>query len=398
MEENFPTCYVFPLGNRRIIQISIYLEIHFQRNLTMKTLLKYIPVMMFILVACTKPTENNETAIQTEVIDDSSKYLSQPLISDHYTADPSAHVFDGKIYIYPSHDIESDVPQDDLGGHFNMMDYHVYSMDSPTSSIIDAGKVLGVEDIPWAKRQLWAPDAAEKDGKYYLYFPAKDENDIFKIGVAVGDSPTGPFSAQPEPIKGSYSIDPAVFEDTDGSYYMYFGGIWGGQLQKYRNNQFDDKGPAPTDGLPADDAPALGPIIAKMNDTMLEFSETPKEVKILDEDGSPILNGDNNRRFFEAAWVHKYNGTYYLSYSTGDTHFIAYATADNPYGPFTYKGVVLNPVEGWTNHHSIVEVDGNWYLFYHDTQLSGKTHLRNIKMSSLKHNPDGSIETINPLN
>ena len=153
-----------------------------------KTLLKITPAIgiIAVLVSCSKPSGNSETEIATEVEETDSNYLSQPLITDNFTADPSAHVFDGKIYIYPSHDIESNVPQDDLGSHFNMMDYHVYSMDSPTATVVDEGKVLAVEDIPWAKRQLWAPDAAEKDGKYYLYFPAKDENDIFKIGVAVG--------------------------------------------------------------------------------------------------------------------------------------------------------------------------------------------------------------------
>lgn len=366
----------------------------------MNNQIKYLPTccILFALASCSKPAETTEATTEVEVATTASKYLSQPLVTDLYTADPSAHLFDGKIYIYPSHDVESDVPEDDLGAHFNMMDYHVYSMESPDGTITDHGKVLGAEDIPWAKRQLWAPDAAEKNGKYYLYFPAKDDKDIFKIGVAVGDSPAGPFNAQPEPIKGSYSIDPAVFGDSDGEYYMYFGGIWGGQLQKYRNNKFEDKGAAPTDGLPADDEPALGPIIAKMSSDMLQFAETPKEIKILDKSGKEFLNGDNDRRFFEAAWVHKYNGTYYLSYSTGDTHFIAYATADNPYGPFTYQGVVLNPVEGWTNHHSIVEIGGKWYIFYHDTQLSGKTHLRNIKMTELTHLPDGSIQTIDPVN
>ena len=78
-----------------------------------------------------------------------------------------------------------------------------------------------------------------KDGKYYLYFPAKNSDEIFRIGVAVSDSPTGPFMPEPEPIKGSYSIDPAVFTDDDGKYYMYFGGIWGGQLQSYRNNRYN---------------------------------------------------------------------------------------------------------------------------------------------------------------
>lgn len=354
--------------------------------------------LVFTFVSCNKSTNTTGSSEEPRAEASSSKYLSQPLINDHFTADPSAHVFEGKIYIYPSHDIESDVPQDDLGSHFNMMDYHVYSMDSPTSSVVDEGKVLGVEDIPWAKRQLWAPDAAEKDGKYYLYFPAKDEQDIFKIGVAVADFPIGPFTVQPEPIKGSYSIDPSVFKDTDGAYYMYFGGIWGGQLQKYRDNKFDDQGPAPTDGIPAAEEPSLGPIIAKMSEDLLEFAETPKEIQILGQNGEPILSSDHERRFFEAAWVHKYNGKYYLSYSTGDTHFIAYATSDNPYGPFTYQGIVLNPVEGWTNHHSIVEVNGEWFLFYHDTQLSGETHLRNIKMTPLTHLPDGTIQTIDPNN
>ncbi|WP_373399838.1 glycoside hydrolase family 43 protein [Algoriphagus halophilus] len=366
----------------------------------MNNLFRFYSAIILVInfASCNKSTNTTGSSEEPQAEAKSSKYLSQPLITDHFTADPSGHVFEGKIYIYPSHDIESDVPQDDLGSHFNMMDYHVYSMDSPTSSVVDEGKVLGVEDIPWAKRQLWAPDAAEKDGKYYLYFPAKDEQDIFKIGVAVANSPTGPFTAQPEPIKGSYSIDPSVFEDTDGAYYMYFGGIWGGQLQKYRDNKFDDKGPAPTDGIPAAEEPALGPIIAKMSEDLLEFAETPKEIQILDQDGEPILSSDHEKRFFEAAWVHKYNGKYYLSYSTGDTHFIAYATSDNPYGPFTYQGIVLNPVEGWTNHHSIVEVNGEWYLFYHDTQLSGETHLRNIKMTPLTHLPDGSIQTIDPNN
>ena len=138
-------------------------------------------------------------------------FAQQPLVSHIYTADPSAHLFQGKIYIYPSHDVESDVKEDDMGAHFNMVDYHVYSMEKPGGVITDHGKVLDVADVAWAKRQMWAPDAAEKDGKYFLYFPAKDANDIFKIGVAVSDKPCGPFVANPEPMTGTFSIDPAVF-------------------------------------------------------------------------------------------------------------------------------------------------------------------------------------------
>lgn len=320
-----------------------------------------------------------------------AKAISQPLVEHIYTADPSAHVWDGKIYIYPSHDIDAGIPFDDDGSHFDMRDYHVLSMDSPTSKAVDHGNALDVKDVPWAERQMWAPDAARKNGKYYLYFPAKRKDGIFQIGVAVGNAPTGPFKPEAEAIKGSYTIDPAVLQDDDGSYYMYFGGLWGGQLQKYRNNKYDANNKEP-----ADYEPALGPRIAKLSDDMLQFAETPREIVILDEEGNPLLASDYSRRFFEASWMHKRNGTYYFSYSTGNTHFLCYATGNNPYGPFTYRGRILNPVVGWTSHHSICEYQGKSYLFYHDSILSkGVTHLRSVKMTELTYRPDGSIVTIN---
>jgi len=181
-----------------------------------------------------------------------------------------------------------------------------------------------------------------------------------------------------------------VFKDDDGSFYMYFGGIWGGQLQKWNNNKYDSAGK-----LRQPDEPAVLPRVAKLNKDMKSFSETVKEIKIVDKDGNHFTEKDNDKRFFEAAWMHKYKGKYYFSYSTGDTHFICYATGDNPYGPFTYQGVILEPVDGWTNHHSIIEINSKWYLFYHDVQLSGKTHLRNVKVTELKFNDDGSISAIN---
>lgn len=357
-----------------------------------------IAIAAFVMLnACQSKKSESQDSAENEQTEESDTLgaISKPLVSHIYTADPSAHVFDGKIYIYPSHDYEAGIPQDDLGSHFDMKDYHVFSMEGPDSEVVDHGVVLDVKDVPWAKRQMWAPDAAHKDGKYYLYFPAKDDEDIFRIGVATSDSPSGPFTPEAEPIKGSYSIDPAVFKDDDGTYYMYFGGIWGGQLQRWHTGEYEHDGSV-TD-LGKDDEPSINARIAKMSDDMLQFAEPVKEVVILDENGEPILGGDHDRRFFEAAWVHKYNGTYYFSYSTGDTHYIAYATGDNPYGPFTYQGVILNPVLGWTNHHSIAEFEGQWYLFYHDCELSGgQTHLRNIKMTELTHNPDGSIQTIDP--
>ena len=324
--------------------------------------------------------------------------LSAPLVSHIYTADPSAHFFNGKIYIYPSHDIDAGDAFDDLGSHFAMEDYHVISMDSIDSEAIDNGVALHVDDVPWAKQQMWAPDANEKDGKFYLFFPAKDYEGIFRIGVAISDSPTGPFKAEPKAIKGSFSIDPAVFKDDDGAYYMYFGGLWGGQLQRWRTGVFNaDQPKSPTAFLPADDEPALLPLVAKMSEDLLAFGETPKALEILDENGDLLLSGDNDRRFFEAAWLHKHNGKYYFSYSTGDTHFICYAIGDSPYGPFIYTGRILNPVVGWTSHHSVCEVEGKTYLFYHDSSLSkGITHLRSVKVAELKYRQDGTIITLNP--
>ena len=307
-----------------------------------------------------------------------------------YMADPSVHVFNGRLYIYPSHDRESGIPENDNGDHFDMNDYHVLSTDDVMhGEITDHGVALRVADIPWAGRQLWDCDIACKDGKYYLYFPLKDRNDIFRMGVAIGDRPEGPFIPQPDPVRGSYSIDMAVFRDDDGSHYIYFGGIWGGQLQRYRDNKAIEN-----PHLPADDEPALPSRVVKLADNMLEFAEEPRPVIILGEDGKPLTAGDPHR-FFEASWMHKYNGKYYLSYSTGDTHLLCYAVADNPYGPFTYQGVILTPVVGWTTHHSIAEYKGKWYLFHHDCVPSGgKTWLRSLKVVELEYDENGKLITI----
>ena len=319
-------------------------------------------------------------------MENKAKYL----VPGDYMADPAVHVFNGKLYIYPSHDRESGIPENDNGDHFDMKDYHVFSMETIDGPVTDHGVVLDVKDIPWAGRQLWDCDCTCKDGKYYMYFPLKDQTDIFRIGVAVADKPEGPFIPQPDPMKGSYSIDPTILDDGDGNYYMYFGGLWGGQLQRYKNNKALECAE-----FPADNEPAIPSRIAKLADNMLEFAEEPRPVVILDKDGKPLTAGDNNRRFFEASWVHKYNGKYYFSYSTGDTHQLCYAIGDNPYGPFTYQGVILTPVVGWTTHHAICEFQGKWYLFHHDSVPSGgRTWLRSLKVCELEYNADGTIKTI----
>ena len=330
--------------------------------------------------------QNLLAGAETSMLKSGSNYL----VKDLYIADPSAHVFNGKIYVYPSHDIESGIKENDNGDHFDMRDFHVFSMDKIGGTVTDHGVAIDKKDIPWGGRQLWAPDVAFKNGTYYLYFPLKDQTDIFRIGVATSKKPEGPFKAEANPIKGSYSIDPAVFQDKTGAHYMYFGGIWGGQLQRYRNNKAIECGVQPKA-----DEPALSGKVVKLTDNMLEFAEEPKEVVILDKAGQPLKESNHNQRFFEASWMHTYNGKYYFSYSTGDTHNVCYAIGDNPYGPFTYQGVILTPVVGWTSHHSIVEFDGKWYLFHHDSKLSGgKTWLRSVKVTELKYNADGTIQTI----
>lgn len=312
-----------------------------------------------------------------------------------YMADPSVHVFNGKIYIYPSHDWECENVENDNGDQYVMKDYHVLSIDGDpmTGKVTDHGKVLGLEDIPWAGRQLWDCDVAEKDGKYYMYFPMKDRNDVFHWGCAVADRPEGPFTPQPDPMRGSYSIDMCVFhDDTDGEYYVYFGGLWGGQLQRYKDNIHLE-----TPYLPEGDVPALPSRVVRLGKDMLQFGEEPRPIVILDENGEPLKANDPHR-FFEASWMHKYNGKYYFSYSTGDSHLLCYAIGDNPYGPFTYQGVILTPVVGWTTHHCIIEYKGKWYLFHHDSVPSGgKSWLRSLKVCELHYDENGKIQTINGM-
>lgn len=300
------------------------------------------------------------------------------LIQGQFTADPSARVFDCKLYFYPSHD------QDNASG-FNMVDYHVFSL-GDDGSFTDEGTILHLDDVPWASQYAWAPDAAYKDGTYYFYFPAKDNQGVFRIGVATADQPTGPFTAEATPIAGSFSIDPTVFTDDDGQSYMYFGGQWGGQLECFNSGSYNASDCASDNG---DGGSGDGlPRVAALGADMKSFSGGVQEV---------TLQG-GAARFFEGTWVHKYDGKYYFSYSDGPNHQLHYATGDDPMGPFEYQGVLLpNHNQGWTTHHSVVEFQGNWYLFYHDSACSnGETNKRCVKYASLTHNEDGTIDTVTP--
>lgn len=317
----------------------------------------------------------------------------KPLITHLFTADPSAHVFNGKIYIYPSHDIATDIQDNDNGDQYAMEDYHVFSLSKIGGPVTDHGIVLSASSVPWVSKQMWAPDAAFKNGTYFLYFPARDHDGIFRIGVATSSKPEGPFVPEKAPIAASYSIDPASFVDDDGQAYLYFGGIWGGQLQCWSNGVYRAEDYEIDGEKEPKTGSALFPRVGKLSDDMLSFKDNEVlDVQILDIDGTPLEAEDHARRFFEASWMHKYQGTYYFSYSTGDTHFLVYATGTSPLGPFTYRGKILDPVMGWTTHHSIVEFEGRWWLFYHDTTLSGgKNHLRCVKAREIFYDAQGNI-------
>ncbi len=322
------------------------------------------------------------------------------LIPGDYSADPAAHVFGGRLFVYPSHDRDAGIPERDNGDHFDMVDYHAYEIlpgadgkiDPMKGEVVDHGVILRLEDVPWASRQLWDSDVAEKDGRYYMYFSARDRAGSFRIGVAVAVRPEGPFVAEPEPIRGSYSIDPCCFADPKtGARYLAFGGLWGGQLQRYRGNRQVHSADEDTlpDGVrcalePADGEPALSPKLVRLLDDMKSFAEEPRDLVILDEGGEPVRAGDHARRFFEASWLCFKDGLYSFSYSTGDTHLLCEAVSETVEGPYRYRGELLGPQVGWTTHHCLTEIEGRWYLFHHDSAPSGgRTWLRSLKVAPL---------------
>ena len=282
-----------------------------------------------------------------------------PIIHDQYTADPTARVFNGKMYLYPSHDIES--PVESLKDWFCMADYHVFSSDNLVDWT-DHGVILTQNNIPWVKKDsyaMWAPDCVEKDGRYYFYFPAspKDMERGFGIGVAIAENPEGPFMAMPRPIKGVMGIDPCVLVDDDGQSYIYWSG--------------------------------MGISVAKLKDNMLELDSEPKRI-----DGLP--DG-----FKEGPFAFKRDGHYYLTFPwvRDVTETLAYAMSDNPMGPFEFKGIIMDesPAGCWTNHHSLVEKDGQWYIFYHHNDYSpDMDKRRSARIDLVSFNADGTINKVEP--
>ncbi|MDE6267532.1 MAG: family 43 glycosylhydrolase [Muribaculaceae bacterium] len=288
-----------------------------------------------------------------------SLMAQNPIIHDQFTADPTARVFNGKMYLYPSHDIPS--PVDNLKEWFCMEDYHVFSSDNLTDWT-DHGVILTQNRIPWVKKDsyaMWAPDCVEKDGRYYFYFPAAPREPArgFAIGVAVSDSPEGPFMPMFRPIEGVMGIDPCVLVDDDGQSYIYWSG--------------------------------MGMSVARLKDNMMELDSERQQIEGLPEG------------FKEGPFVFKRDGKYYFTFPwvRENTETLAYAMSDNPMGPFEFKGIIMeeSPTGCWTNHHSIVEYDGQWYLFYHHNDYSpDMDKRRSARIDSLNFNADGTIEKVKP--
>jgi hypothetical protein len=287
-----------------------------------------------------------------------------PLITNQYTADPTARVFGNTVYLYPSHDIIA-TPGHGRVGWFCMQDYHVFSSDNLTDWT-DHGVILTQKTVPWADStaySMWAPDCIERNGKYYFYFPTTVKSNPgsrqgFGIGVAIADKPYGPFVPQAEPIAGVHGIDPNVFIDKDGQAYLYW---------------------------------AQGNIyVAKLKDNMLELASAPQ-----------VIGNLPARGLKEGPFLFERKGIYYLTFPhvANKIERLEYTMGDNPMGPFKNADVIMDESASgcWTNHHSLIEFKNQWILFYHNDDLSPHfDKARSVRADSLFFNDDGTIRKVTP--
>jgi arabinoxylan arabinofuranohydrolase len=307
-------------------------------NKNLHTLLYYLFINVCILSLTTLQADN-------------------PFVKHVRTADPSAHVWpDGKVWVYTSHDQDSAINYGSMDG------YRVFSS-SDMVNWTDHGEILHSRDVSWTTPgNMFAPSAAYKDGMYYFYFPTMDRFTWkWRVGVATSSKPEGPFTDIGHYIEGTDSFDPCAFVDDDGTAYLY----WGGGSQG-------------GDAIPK---------VAKLKDNMIELAEEPR---IVDYGASQL---DTSDMFGEGAYMYKRNGIYYFSYNGRGGK---YAMGDNPYGPFTFKGVVnANRNTGAQDHHSIIEYHNKWYFFYHVGNYEGGTLFRrNVSVDYLYHNDDGTMQTV----
>ncbi|QFY07346.1 family 43 glycosylhydrolase [Nonomuraea phyllanthi] len=285
-----------------------------------------------------------------------------PITTAIYTADPAALVVDDTLYLYTGHD---EAPPG--GTNFVMRDWHVFTSTDATT-FTDQGAKLSISNFSWAGADAWAGEVERgADGRYYWYVPVNGNGPGWMdIGVAVGDSPLGPFHdarggpliSDSTPNSSPLNIDPTVFTDDDGQVYMYWGSYYG--LRAVRLN--------------ADMTSTQGSVI------------TPSGVS----------------NFWEAPWMFKRDGVYYLAYAANDSACsspghacIRYATASNPLGPWTHRGVVLDEVSSTTNHPAIIEYKGQWYMVYHNAAAPGGGDFRrSVTIDKLSFNADGTMRKV----
>ena len=281
-----------------------------------------------------------------------------PIIHDQYTADPTARVFNNKVYLFPSHDIPA--PAGQRQDWFCMEDYHAFSSENLTDWT-DHGVILSQKNVPWGKPDgysMWAPDCVYKNGKYYFYYPnAPREGRGFAIGVAIANRPEGPYMPEKESIKGVGGIDPCVLIDDDGAAYLYWSGmgIRGGRLKENMTELAN--GSQVMEGLPEG------------------FKEGPLAFK------------RKGRYYLTFPWVRKDKGT----------ETLAYAMSDSPLGPWQFKGIIMAEHDNscWTNHHSLVEYKGQWYLFYHRNHYSpNMDKRRSACIEKVSFKADGTIQEV----
>lgn len=300
-----------------------------------------------------------KTLLLFALMGSAASYADNPLVTSMYTADPTARVVGDKLFVFPS----SDVPPVEGKGNngFCMPYYHVFS----STNLLDwqdHGRQIDQNDVPWVEKDsyaMWAPDCIEKDGMFYYYFPAqpKGEQKRHYVGVAVAANAEGPYEIEPEPMAGVSGIDPNAFIDDDGTPYLYWGS---------------------GDNI-------MG---CKLKPNMKELDGKPTRLQGLPE------------RYKEATFMFKRDDLYYLTYShltPFGTCELSYSVGKSPLGEFEYKGAFMNRwFDCWTNHHSFVQYNGEWILFYHHSDISNKSRMRSICADYVSFDSYGNIEKVTP--
>jgi arabinoxylan arabinofuranohydrolase len=284
-----------------------------------------------------------------------------PIIQTIYTADPAPLVYNGRVYLYTGHD-------EDASTWFTMKEWRVWSSDDMVNWT-DHGSPLNIDTFSWARQDAWAGQAVERNGKFYWYVPVvNDATGRMAIGVAVADSPTGPFrDAIGHPLVENGEIDPTVFIDTDGQAYLY----WGNPNLWY----------------------------VKLNADMTSYSGSPTKIQLTTQGfGSRPNNTQRPTLYEEGPWFYKRNSLYYMVFAAQCcSEFIGYSTAPGPTGPWTYRGTIM-PTQGssFTNHAGVIDFKGSSYFFYHNGALpGGGGFTRSVAVEKFTYNADGTFPQIN---